>query len=181
MALGSGNKEIDFFPLIYTANKNCKNIRNLKEYLDDYAFMRVVLYPMRKEPKKYDGWLSSVQFFMPQKKINGKFVYAGDNIIIQKDSIRLVHKTIGGAILPYEKEEITYLPPNSSKAFQYQKFYKKDGLPERMKVYVYFEMAIDGKPITVEREFPIQLETEFTLWDLFFLESEIMPLSPSHN
>jgi hypothetical protein len=160
--LGAIKRDLVFNPVLYA--EQCQKLEG--EHESTGLTVRAIFL-------KRDTWKngrdleSSISFLFPQKRVNGKYVSVKRDIIIDRKSIKMDYQTMDGKTIVPLSEKVT---PSykGSKSLSLNKKYANIDYPSPLKLFIAFDMSVDGRPVHFKQEYQTELATEYYFWELFY-------------
>jgi hypothetical protein len=150
------DKRFDFYTVLYT-EQDCS-----QQFINYPPFTVYVNHLALPYSEGYRQFVSTLHFEFRdrQKHVVDVQRHAVDVLM---ESIRLSHTTEAGVLLRADSTAIRETPYE----IEYQKMYSKNRpLPNRLIEHIYFQIRVEGRLVTVEKEYPIVKAPSYTLWDV---------------
>ncbi|MCP4260818.1 MAG: hypothetical protein GY774_25320 [Planctomycetes bacterium] len=165
------NRETTSLPYrtYYYSDRNNKNdfstvlfsLQNTQDEFINYSKFTVYLDHLHKPyTKNAKGVYTS--------EIHFQNFTSDDDIKINIESIKLIHKTKKGTLIPAFRT-VKLFTPNTKTKYQsrlYRKYYNMNDLPNKIIEYVYVEVLINNEPKIIEFSFPIEKKYHYSAFDI---------------
>lgn len=171
--LGAVKRDLVFNPVLYT-----EECQKLDEAHESTGLTVRAIFLKRDAWKEGRDLVSSIDFLFPQKRVNGKYVSAKRNIIIDRKSIKLDYQTMDGKTIVPLSEKIAFLF-KEGESLSLKKKYANIDYPPQLKVLIAFDMSVDGRPVHFKQEYQIELANECYTWELLYQLFMMPDIKPS--